>query len=41
MVQQVSDFELELISALIQKDLISADEYEALKKHWKGGGGKE
>ena len=26
----------ELISTLIQKDLISADEYEELKKHWKG-----
>ena len=28
----------ELISTLIQRDLISADEYEDLKKHWKGGG---
>lgn len=26
-----------LISTLIQKDLISADEYEDLKKYWKGG----
>lgn len=31
----------ELISTLIQKDLISADEYEDLKKHWKGGDGRE
>lgn len=30
----------ELISTLIQKDLISADEYEDLKKHWKGGNGR-
>lgn len=29
-----------LISTLIQKDLISADDYEKLKKHWGGGGGK-
>lgn len=27
----------ELISMLIQKDLITADEYEDLKKHWRGG----
>lgn len=26
-----------LISTLIQKDLISADDYEKLKKHWGGG----
>lgn len=26
-----------LISTLIQKDLISADEYEDLKKYWKSG----
>ena len=31
----------ELISTLIQKDLISADEYEDLKKHWKGGDKRE
>lgn len=30
----------ELISTLIQKDLISADEYEDLKQHWKGGTGR-
>lgn len=29
-----------LISTLIQKDLISADDYEKLKKHWGGGGAK-
>lgn len=29
-----------LISTLIQKDLISADDYEKLKKYWGGGGGK-
>lgn len=27
----------DLISTLIQKDLISADDYEKLKIHWKGG----
>lgn len=26
-----------LISTLIQKELISADDYEKLKKHWQGG----
>lgn len=31
----------ELISTLIQKDLISADEYEDLKEHWKGGEKRE
>ncbi|WNX84851.1 BlaI/MecI/CopY family transcriptional regulator [Agathobaculum sp. NTUH-O15-33] len=31
----------ELISTLIQKDLISASEYEDLKIHWKGGGKAE
>ena len=31
----------ELISTLIQKDLISADEYEDLKEHWKGGDKRE
>lgn len=30
-----------LISTLIQKDLISVDEYEDLKKHWKGSDGEE
>ena len=29
-----------LIATLIQKDLISADDYEELKKYWGGGGGK-
>lgn len=27
----------ELIATLIQKEWISADEYEELKKHWQGG----
>lgn len=27
-----------LISTLIQRDFISADDYEDLKKHWEGGG---
>lgn len=31
----------DLIARLIQKDLISADEYEDLKKHWKGGDTRE
>lgn len=26
-----------LVSTLIQKDLLSPDDYEDLKKHWKGG----
>lgn len=26
-----------LVSMLIQKDLLSPDDYEDLKKHWKGG----
>ena len=30
-----------LISTLIQKELISADEYEALKQFWKGGDKRE
>lgn len=30
-----------LISTLIQKELISADDYEELKQHWKGGGATE
>lgn len=30
-----------LISTLIQKDLISAVEYEELKGHWKGGDNRE
>ena len=30
-----------LISTLIQKELISADDYEELKNHWKGGDNKE
>lgn len=30
-----------LISTLIQKDLISAADYEKLKQHWKGGDEKE
>lgn len=29
-----------LISTLIQKNLISSDDYEKLKKHWEGGEGK-
>ncbi len=29
-----------LISTLIQKNLISSDDYEKLKKHWGGGEGK-
>ena len=31
----------DLISTLIQKDLISADEYEQIKKHWREDQGKE
>lgn len=31
----------DLISTLIQKNLISADEYEQLKKHWREGQEKE
>lgn len=30
-----------LISTLIQKDLISVDDYEKLKKYWKGGEERE
>ena len=26
-----------LVSTLIQKDLLSPDDYEDLRKHWKGG----
>ncbi len=26
-----------LVSTLIQKELLSAEDYEALKKHWEGG----
>lgn len=26
-----------LVSTLIQKDLLSSDDYEDLRKHWKGG----
>lgn len=29
-----------LISTLIQRDLISADDYEKLKQHWEGGRSK-
>ncbi len=29
-----------LVSALIQKDLLTADDYEELERFWKGGGGK-
>ncbi|MDE7114465.1 MAG: BlaI/MecI/CopY family transcriptional regulator, partial [Acetatifactor sp.] len=28
-----------LVSTLIQKDLLSSDDYEDLKKYWKGGEG--
>ncbi|QHI72170.1 BlaI/MecI/CopY family transcriptional regulator [Aminipila terrae] len=31
----------DLIATLIQKDLISADEYEQVKKHWREDQGKE
>ncbi len=31
----------DLISTLIHKDLISSDDYERLKKHWREGQGKE
>ena len=27
-----------LVSTLIQKDLLSSDDYEDLRKYWKGGG---